>query len=163
MFTASVHLITHFYSWSELMINHLNPKLIFKLNNVNSAIRNSYTFWSHFCLQVICIFKTILRIFTATLHFLTYVWQTKHKGNTWATVLLDPYNLHSNQLCRNFPSMPELRHVRKERDTIWEVLWALWRPPYLLSGSWEKGLRPIETNWVGLVGLFTCSIGINPF
>ena len=34
-------------------------------------IHNSQTFWSHFCLQV-SIFKTIIRIFTAPLHFLTY-------------------------------------------------------------------------------------------
>ena len=40
----------------------------------------SHTFRSHLCLQVIHIFKTGIRIFTAPLHFLTYSWQTKRKG-----------------------------------------------------------------------------------
>ena len=43
-------------------------------------IHNSHTSQSHFCLQVICIFKTVVHIFTAPLHFLTYFWQTKLKS-----------------------------------------------------------------------------------
>ena len=39
-------------------------------------IHNLQTFRSHFCKQVIRIFKTIIRIFTAPLRFLTYFWQT---------------------------------------------------------------------------------------
>ena len=40
----------------------------------------SHIFRSHFCLQVIRIFKTVIRIFTAPLCFLTHFWQTKLEG-----------------------------------------------------------------------------------
>ena len=41
---------------------------------------NLHTFWSHFCLQVICIFKTVIYIFAAPLHFYMYFWHIKHEG-----------------------------------------------------------------------------------
>ena len=46
-----------------------------KRNNAHSAIHSSNTFRSHFCLQVIRIFKTVIRVFTAPLRFLTCFWQ----------------------------------------------------------------------------------------
>ena len=58
--------------------------------NVHSANHNSQTFRSHFCLQVIHIFKTVIRIFTATLCFLTYFWQTKCEG--WDVMTLFEYS-----------------------------------------------------------------------
>ena len=82
----SVHLIAHFIA-NLSTTSHLNVKLsIYTLKVEQHAFRNSHTFQSHFCLQVIHIFKTIIHIFMAPLHFLTYLWQTNDK-NTSITCL----------------------------------------------------------------------------
>ena len=77
IFKDSVRLIARSYSRSEC--DSLCRLKLCKWNT-HSAIHSLQTFRSHFCLQVIHIFKTVLRIFTAPLRFLTYFWQTKREG-----------------------------------------------------------------------------------
>ena len=62
---------------------------------------NSHTFRSHFCLQEIQIFKTIIHIFMAPLHSQTYFWQTKHRGCDQVFVLISSNLIVSPDVNKN--------------------------------------------------------------
>ena len=119
-----VRLIARFYSRSEYdkpfecWTNYFN---FVNGNSAHSAIHNSHTFRSHFCLQVILILKTVIRVFTAPLRFMTrrliYRWY-------WAENVYSAAYKH-NRTTREMPCSGHLL-------LWWRSTHGLWLPSVIL-------------------------------